>query len=276
MEKAKLEEISKAFNDYKDLIFTIENDLAFWRSFLEVAINDAATKFPSDQELYSSIFTIHDRSPIEIEGYLKTHETGFHLTLPDLENKRKQFFHWILNLSILKSYNALETFLMEVIRLAYIPSCNNRVESKKVISTLQNEVNLFLKAQNQKPDNTNNRNLISFLKLKSDVLTSFWGQPMNVDLKTSWEAFFEMISILRNTVAHYGMIMSADTVNNIKSISKDVFERYFFLVSQSKESYVLSPKEEYFRDFLGCINAFAANSAKFAFEQKDLSFLKMN
>ena len=150
------------------------------------------------------------------DGYLKSYETPFELHTKDLEIHRKFFFFWVMNLSILKSYNALELFILQVIQLSYFPTLQNPINGKKQADEVQKQIKNYLLNNNLQYDTKNNRHIIQFLKYQSAQCCSFLDHRMRIDLKTNWENFFELFSILRNIIAHQGIILNSDIHNEIK------------------------------------------------------------
>ncbi|MEB0277193.1 hypothetical protein [Mucilaginibacter sp. 10B2] len=99
--------------------------------------------------------------------------------------------------------------------------------------------------------------------------------PLNIDLATTWGNFFEMISVLRNIIAHQGTIINNDTLNEIKSKAKDIFLRHFEVVKDEFKDNHLQPKEIEFSDFINIVNTFALNTVKFTASKSDFGFLNM-
>jgi hypothetical protein len=178
-----------------------------------------------------------------------------------------------MNLSILKAYNLCEILLFRSIQLLFFPSLNNPIESRKYT----NAINTEIKKNLPKPDSTNNRHIIEFLKLKVQKFDTFSDQKIRIDLTTNWASFFEMFSILRHIITHQGSIVDINTHNQIKSKAKDIFERHFDLFENNLGFKILNPLEgDLFSDFINLINDFSLNTVKFIFNETDLSFLDMN
>lgn len=275
MTKQKIFDINSAFENYKETIFTIDNDLRFWQSFLTGAIKNYQAQTVIPDEIYSAIFAAYDIDSASGNGYLKTHKESISLKTVDLEGHKNLFFKWIMHLSILKSYNAMETFLLQAIWLQYYPNLKNPTGSKKDYDKLQIEIKAYLTSEQLLTDSKNNRHIIEFLKTKSAEFLSFSQMTIRIDLTTTWVNYFELLSILRNIIAHQGTLVSLDTQNEIKSRAKDIFERHFIIATDGKGDKHLQPIEKDFNDFISIINDFAVNTTKFISNQTDLRFLKL-
>ena len=127
--------------------------------------------------------------------------------------------------------------------------------------------------QNHSTDTKNNRHLIEFLRSKSNSFNAFADNKMNVDLMTTWANFFELLSILRNVVAHQGTVITNDTLNEIKSKSRDIFERYFEVTWDTTGDKHISPKENGIVSLIGVMNDFVVNTVKFINGEKDFKFI---
>ena len=264
-------EIISIFNVYKDSIFGIENDLRFWKGFLKVAI-DNYSKF-EEREIYTSIFGAYDIDYLSNAGYLKCHKEIFQISTPDLETKRQDFFNWIINLSVLRAYNSLEILLLRSIQKSYYSNFEDPLNGKKQSDKIQNEIRDFLIANSIKFETKNNEHLLQFLIKKSPKIDTFLSHKMNVDLNTTWLNFFFIISILRNIIAHQGMIIQPNLLNDIKSKAKDVFERYFSLKNNISGFQILSPIEKEFGNFLTYVNSFSLTMNKLIFNKDNLDFI---
>jgi hypothetical protein len=273
MKIEKICDINSAFNIYKNLIFAIENDLRFWQSFLELSIKTYKNQELIPKEIFSSMFTVYDFDIKSNEGYIKSLENSYSIKTSDLDFYSDLFFIWVMNLSILKSYNAMETLFHQAIWLKYYPTLKNPSLSKKNTDILEKEIKAYLNAKMLKSDTKNNRHLIEFLKSKSTEFELFCQMNIRIDLKTNWSNFFELNSILRNIIAHKGTHITSHASNQIKSIAKDVFERHFLISVDENLDKQLNPIKGIFTNFLDFTNEFSLNTTKFIFDQKDLSFL---
>lgn len=273
-EKTNLD-ILTVFEIYKDAVFGIDADLRFWHSFLELSIEEYINKNSRPEEVFSAIFTAYDINLVENIGLLKIHKKVYSVKTLDLNKRSQAFFTWVINLAIIKTYNALEVYLLQAIHIRYFPNLENPVESKKAAEQFNREIRAYLTTQNVKTDTKNNRHIIQFLRHQSTDIATFLKLPARIDLNTNWENFFELVSILRNVVAHQGRIVSADTHNEIKSKAKDLFERYFLLTKDEKEFMSLQPIVDQFLNFISFYNDFALNTVKLLYNQNDLTMFKM-
>lgn len=259
------------FDIYKESIFKIDNDLRFWKQFLKSNIESFINS--DDKTIQTAIFCAYDHEFDKIKGTLKCHEKVYKTNSSGLEQRRSDFFNWIMNLSILKSYNALEILILQAINVVYYPELEDPIRGKKQMDKIHEKVKEYLKQNNIKVNTKNNQHLVDYLINRNRKLSSFLNLEMNVDLKTKWIDFFDMISTLRNVVAHCGMIVQPDVQNGIKSKSKDIFERHFSIVEDINGLPVLYPREEIFGDFIKYVNSLSISIYKFVFNQNDLSFI---
>jgi hypothetical protein len=265
--------IQEAFETYKNTVFMVDVDLRFWQSFIKSSIKDYQNKPTRPEVIFQAVFNAYNINPQTNSGFLKTIKTAYSRKTIDLESQSKDFFIWIMLLSMLKTYNSLEILLLQSIQMKYYTSFNDPIQSKKACDIVHQEIKKCLIQNGIKPDLKNNRHLIDFIKIKSNETKSFLTLPVRINLTTSWENFFELISILRNMVAHHGTIMAIDTLNSIKSKAKDVFEGHFELHEENTGYKHLKPKQEQFLNFLSFYNDFAVNIVKLLFDQHDFVFI---
>lgn len=268
--------ITVAFEEYKLTVLSTNSDLQFWNAFIKWSINEYQQKNTKPEVLYEAIFAAYNFINDSNRGFLKTHRKFLSIKTAELEYHRKELFIWIMNFAIIKIYNALEIFIIKSINYTYFPKLQNHVDNKKAVNEIINEMKNYLKANNIKCETRNNKYLIQFLKSKSTAFSKFINMKMSIDLNTNWEDFFELISILRNSVAHQKMQCSTDTENEINSKAKDIFQRQFSLLKDDMGYLNIQPIEEKFSDFIMHINSFALNTVKHISMQPDLDFLKMN
>ncbi|QIL39076.1 hypothetical protein G7074_07140 [Pedobacter sp. HDW13] len=269
-------EILKAFKIYKRIVFTADTDLSFWKSFLERAIDEYCIKNPNNIELFTSVFCAYNFNLDKNEGYLKSSDNIRLIEKNNLKKCGDDFFSSISLLLILKNYVAIETFILQAIHIKYFYLQGSLLGNRKAASRINNEIKAYLKEINIKSDNKNNRHIIEFLKSKSTSISSFLSSKIRVDLDTSWGNFFEIISILRNIIAHQDQVVTSDTINEIKSKGKILFKNHFITKKKEvdKANFTLNIKNT--SNFLAFFNDFSLNIVKLMFEEKDLKFLGMN
>jgi len=269
------ENIKNCFLTYQESIFTIDQDLQFWNSYLEAA-NKTFINNSKERTLRNSIFFAYDMPYDTIGGELKSNKREHPINVSELESKRIDFFAWVINLSILKAYNSLEILILQGIQLAYFANLENPINGKKQCNKLQEEIKKVLTNEGIKHDTINNDYIIKFLILKSYKVKSFLELPMSSDLKTKWIDFFTLISILRNVIAHNSMCINLDIHNEIKSKSKDIFERHFDLLKKENGQLLIKPKQVIFNEFITRINSIAVNIYKYIFDMNNLEFIELN
>lgn len=275
MSNKKNLDILTAFKVYQEAVFTLQTDYHFWQSFLQHAINGYKNRNTRLEEVFSAIFYAYDINPKTNTGLLKTYERTFLIKNMDLDEHIQNFFTWVTNLAIIKTYNALEVFLLQAIHLKYFPDYKNPIEGKKAVGHINKAIREYLKIQKINSDTTNNRHIIEFLKLQTTDIKTFLKLPVGIDFTTDWGNFFELISILRNAIAHQGTILSLDTQNEIKSKSNDIFLRHFALAKDDNDNMKLYPILDQFLNLISLYNNFAVNMVKLMYKENDLTMFKM-
>lgn len=260
-----------AFETYRNTIISITDSRRFWQGFLKLAISKYQNEEGNPDEVYSSVFAAHDLKHDSSGGSLMVHTSDFSIQTGELERHREIFSYWEMNNSLLRAYNAMELFLLNAIHQSYF-SQTGAFESKKADA----EIKGYLKNNGYKSDSKNNRHIIQFLKAVSPEISSFLAQKMNTDLSTIWENFFELISILRNVIAHNNMTVEPDTHNEIRSKGKDIFERHFAVSTHTESFFNLKANEEQFNNFINLVNSLTLNLVKFVSKETSLSFLDMS
>ena len=270
-------EILKAFDTYRNIVFATDTDLNFWKSFLDTSINDYKMNNPNQVELYEAGFYVYDYGINNDYGFLKGHKESRSIDTSNIERYKDNFISWVSNLAILKVYNALENFMLRAIQIKYFPTLNFN-GSRKGNNEINNAIISYLKFENINIDTKNNRHIIQFLRNKSSNITLFLDHPMNIDVVSSWGNFFELISILRNIVAHQGTIVSHDSHNEIKSIAKDIFNRHFSIIKDELGAQHLQPNNNNgeYSHLISLFNSFALHIVQCIFDENDLKFLGMN
>lgn len=243
--------------------------------FFKKSIEEFKIKNPNYDVVHEACFRAYDISQITNERCLKVHYKHSSKNITNLDRNCKDFFIWIMNLSLLKTYNALETLLIQSIQLRYYSNFINPIGNKKAIDQITKEIKSYLTTQGISADTKNNRHIIGFLSHQSSEINAFLKLPIRNGITTNWESFFEFISILRNIIAHQGTIINADTHNQIKSKSKDIFQVHFTLPKDENDYMNLCPKDEQFLGLISLCNDFAANCVKLIFGENDLSFIGM-
>ncbi len=103
-------DILSAFEIYKDIVFNVDAGLRFWQSFLKLSISEYKNKNSRPEQVFAAIFPAYDINPTLNNGLLMTHKKVLSINTLNLDNQSQNFFSWVTNLSILKTYNALEVF----------------------------------------------------------------------------------------------------------------------------------------------------------------------
>ena len=262
------------FDKYLKSAFQLEADLRFWKHFLSTSIKNYQLENPENRWINESGFSLYNLHPNGKDTWLHVSRETSTIEIKDLETHSDNFFTWVMNLSIIRIYNAVELLLLQAIQEKYFanlkPIDNNRKNANKVIAEIKN----YLVAADKSFDTTNNRYLIEFLKTKSAEFESFLKLKVNINWTTKWEEFYEFFSILRNVITHHAMIITTDIRNNINSIAKDAFNHYFIQPLNKADINILKAKNEHdFLFFVSHVNDFATNTLKFVAGETDFKFI---
>jgi hypothetical protein len=268
-------DVSEAYQGYIGVVFQIDIDLQFWNNFLKYSISTYQEKEASRREIFSSLFGAYDIDVNNDTGYLKLHKESRTINIPELQEYREQFFGWVINSSIVKIYVAIETVLTQTIWVTYYPSNPNPQEKNKNAERLMKEIRTSLRTAGHNDETKNNHHIIEFLTLKSTEYEKFLKKPIRVDLKTTWRDFFELVSILRNIVSHVGSKIEPDTLNEIKSKAKDIFERHFDNKEDEYGELHLVAVQAQIGNFINLMNDFTLNTLKIVRNERDFRFLNM-
>lgn len=269
----EIQHIIDIHESYKKSIHSLVDDLGFWYHFIN---NWAIPEFQKQNQprlIRSSGYGAYDHSPVLPEGYFKMSLEIREIHSQDLEQHSNNFFNWLMNLSLVRAYNALEILLLKTINTAFLNLQTNTFTSKRERNKIDKEIDRLL---NIKSERINNKHLIQFLKENSTDFNSWLQLKVRVDTTITWQNFFYLISVLRHCIVHQAMVLHQDLINDINSkASKDFFERYFSLTDVGNNSFELQPIQDKFNNFLDMIIEFAVNTLKFVSGQPDFKFLKM-
>jgi len=262
------------FEEYLKTAFQLEVDLRFWKHFLSTSIKNYQLENPENRWINEAGFSLYNLRPDGQNTWLHVSSNTSTIEIKDLEKHSDDFFIWVMNLSIVRVYNAAELFLLNVIQLKYFPNLkpidNNKKNANKIITEIKNH----LVTAGKSIDTTNNRYIIEFLKEQSSDFESFLDLKVNIDWTTTWNGFYEFFSILRNIITHHAMTITPDIRNNINSVAKDAFKHYFIQPSKTTDVDILKAKNEHeFLFFVSHVNDFVANAVKFIAAEIDFKFI---
>jgi hypothetical protein len=263
------------FDDYVKSVFQIEVDIRFWKQFLAMSIDRYKADNPVNRWISQSGFSFYNFSPDGKSIWLHTSDTTFTIEIDDLTDHSANFFSWIMNVSLVRMYNAVEILLLRAIRQKHFPNLADPIKGKKETNKVIAEIKNHLKNNNRDIDAKNNRYFISFLRNSSADIESFLINGVNsANWKTSWKNFYELFSVLRNIITHHGMIVEQNVRNEINSIAGDIFNFYFQQPDAKKGTDVLAVKDhDLFLNFTSHINDFSGNMIKFIAGENDLKFI---
>lgn len=263
------------FDEYIKSVSQIEIDIRFWKHFLTMAIEKYKSENLVNRWISQSGFSLYNIPADGKNVWLHSSNETFSIEIDDLTIHSNNFFVWIMNLSLIRMYNAVELLLLQAIRHKYFTTLADPINGKKETNKVIEQIKEYLKNNGQEVDTKNNRYIILFLKLNSNDIDDFYGNSVNsVNWKTNWINFYELFSILRNVITHHGMLISQSIRNEVNSIAGDIFIHYFEQPVNRKSTEILKPKDEqYFLNFINHINDFAGNTVKFIAGQSDLKFI---
>ncbi len=267
--------IEKSFSEYIEIMFQVGIDLQFWNRFLKNSVSKFQETETTPREIFTSLFGAYDIDLSSNNGFLKIYNKSKSINTTDLQEIRENFFSWVINCSIVKTYVAVESAFIKIIWLKYFSELDNPLDSKRNFDKISSAIKKSLREAGIKNDTKNNRHIIEFLKWKSKDYNEFLEQPIRIDLKTNWSNFFELLSILRNIVSHIGSKVSLDILNEIKGSSKDIFERHFTLDEDEFGFKHFNANQEQFGNFLNLVNDYTLNTLKIILNEKDFDFLRM-
>jgi hypothetical protein len=271
---SKLENYKVYFEDYIKSVFEIEVDIRFWKHFLDISIDRYKVENPINRWISQSGFSLYNIPPDSKNIWLHTSNATFTIEIDDLTGHSTNFFSWVMNMSIVRMYNAVEILLLRAIKLKHFPNLADPIKGKKETNKVIAEIKNHLKLIKEDVDTKNNRYLISFLRHSSTDIESFLVNSVNsANWKTSWNNFYELFSILRNIIAHQSMIIEKNVRNEINSIAGDIFNFYFDQPSPKVTDVLAIKDHNLFLNFTNHINDFSGNMVKFIAGENDPKFI---
>lgn len=262
------------FDDYLKSAFQLEVDLRFWKLFISNSIKNYQLENSENGWINEAEFSLYNLHPDGQNTWLYCSNDTSTIEINDLEKHSNTFFNWVMNLSIVRIYNAAELLLLNTIQLKYFPNLkpinNNKKNANRIIAEIKND----LISSGKSFDATNNRYIIEFLRIRSSEFESFLELKIKTDWTTTWKDFFELFSILRNIITHHAMTMTPDIRNSIYTVAKDAFKHYFFQPAKTTDVDILKTKSEHdFLNFISLVNDFVSNTVKYIAEEIDFNFI---
>ncbi len=258
-------------SSFQKSLHALDSDLNFWNHFItKWAIPEYQAKNPA-RVIHASAYSTYDNDTKTGKGRLKLHREIREIHSDNLPMYSDVLFNWVEGLTIVRVYNALEILLLQLIDVVYFNSEVTPLTKKKEINAIESRIRVELGKESNK---VNNGHLIKFLKLKSPEFDEWINLSVRPDLKSTWDDYFLLISILRHVVAHQAMLINKDTINEINSKScREVFSRHFDLFDLENDSFELKPVQGRFNIFIDFATEFAVNSLKIISKQRDINFL---
>lgn len=272
--QATVNEIIAIHEEYRKSVHIPVDDLRFWGHFIN---NWAIPEYQRQNEpriIHSSGYGVYDFSDAFNKGFLKMSSEVRNIHSKDLEEHSGDFFNWLMNLSLVRAYNALEILILQSTNACFLNLGIKTSASKRDMNKIHSEIG---KKLNLKSDRVNNKHLIQFLCENSDDFKKWVKDKVRYDGLITREDFFYLISVLRHCVVHQAAILSKDSLNEINSkSSKDFFSQFFTLVDAGNNCYEFKPIQEKFIYFLDLSIEFAVNTLTFVAKQPNFRFLKMS
>lgn len=266
--------IDKHSEKYISSVYQIATDIWVWTEMLKKTIANLEKESNPPQTFFSSIFTVYDIDSGSNNGLLNIYSNeSKQISTHNINDQKEDFLRWVRCLSILRIYNAIEIFVLSSIYDHYFKGEISFENYRNKSYLITEEIRKYFVVNNLgKFDTTNNKHLIKFLSHKEPELKIFFSQKVRVDLNTDWQQFFELLSLLRNVVAHNSMLLTKDALNQIKSQAKDIYERHFSNDIVVDELILLNPHEAKFSNLLSMVNDFTLNTVKLIKGEPNLNF----
>jgi len=265
------------FTDYVRTVFQLEVDIRFWKGFVDTSIDKYQEDNPANTWIHAAGFSIYN-IPLGGGTWLQTSKDTKAIEIEDLPKNNKDFFTWIMNVSLVRVYNSLELLLVKAIQVEYYPGLADPGKGRKEINKIHEAVRNDLKSAGLSAETKNQRHLIEFLKWKSAEFCLFMEVSVNpANWKTNWRNYFEWISTLRNLIAHQEMLVTPDVWNDMNSIAGDMLAHYFEAPVDRKNTEMLRPLDvQLFLNFVSHINDFAGNTLKYVAGESTMSFIGLD
>jgi hypothetical protein len=158
--------LRNAFTDYKSSVWSIDVDLHYWQSFLKWAIAEYQKIGNLPEIIFEAGYFVYDIDHSSQAGFLKSdYNVNLIIKRSELDFHRAEFINWVMNFAIVRAYNAIELFFLQLINIHFFKNQKNKYLNKKDIDKIQNQIKIFLTANNICYDTKNNRHIIQFFKL---------------------------------------------------------------------------------------------------------------
>ena len=254
-------------DEYINVAFSIQNDLQLWKVFLPATIKTYLEKYPCQVDAQSSGFYTYDIDSNICQGELHNFNKSSEIKAQELEPSSQYFLQWVEVLSIVRLYSSIENLLILSIQLKYYDEGSLLLKNKKQVNNIKSKIQEELKDNKITTSRVNNKFLIDFLKLKSPSVSNFLKCKTYSGEESSWEDFFEFISIIRHIVVHNGMVVSLDERNNINSRFTEMFNQYFQLIESENGHMTLCVNEKVgIGNIISMCSDFALNTVKCIFD----------
>jgi hypothetical protein len=255
--KILFDEVKRYIANYKQCV----TDIQFLNSCISEHVKNLNLTHTYDS-YFDSNYYIHNIGP-NADLQLKKYQHGKHTI--DAENITEWQNNLLSNINVIhivKMYNAIERLMILAIR-------DNFFQFEKITSKLQNKIDSKI-VETGYNDKKNNKHIIEFLKGKSEICKEFLTEKINIYQTITWEHFFQLLSILRNSIAHNGGYIDKNITNHLKSIDKKFADLYF---NFENDRIQIKDNMQFALSFFGKCDKFTINLIKFIYNKTDLDFL---
>jgi hypothetical protein len=135
------------FNHYKTISWQVEADIRFWKHFLDLSIDRYINENLINRRILESGSSIYSLNHIKDTAWLaSSNETLSKLNI-DLNAHGREFFHWIMNLSIGRVYISLKIILLRVVKEKYFLNFTDLLSGEKETDAVIAAVKFSLRNQ---------------------------------------------------------------------------------------------------------------------------------
>ncbi len=265
--------IRDSYRRYMGTLFQINNDLHFWQTFLKGKIKEIVEQdINPARRAFESGFYVYDIPYNSQQGWLKDLNLAFEKSMNDLPKWFNEFFGRTTNLYISKAYSEMELVFLEVIHRIYFPEIIDNSRERSYYNKIERKIKDYLKNNGIEVDTKNNRHIIEFLKSNNIEFYVFLNMHPRINFNSSWQEFFEFVSILRNSSSHIRSVFTIDGMNGLKGQYQEFLNAFFTIVDLEEGYFTLVPLDN--DNLWSLINDFTANTIKILVGESNLNFLR--
>lgn len=123
MDQTNLSRLIKIYTSYKELSWTNDFNFSFWKIMLDQSVKklkEDTEKGLLDRDFLSqgicAVFDVPDKNET---GWLHTSAEVKEITIDTIDHNQNSFLYEVINLSMIRHYNAIENMLLESINVCY-------------------------------------------------------------------------------------------------------------------------------------------------------------